>query len=174
MARPRKAVMRERPGDATAELREKVKSKMDVAKFFAGFITLLVGILLKDGNLASLASKVGIIFFVASLGFCVAAVFCYDRLLMPREYWTKIPEGERSEDQFQDRLQEEMVRSWLWLFVPAVWCFGIGFLLVLANALGLKFQIPPEGEAVLLILLLATAAVTPIWLGRKKGPKIYD
>ena len=33
----------------TAQLREKIKSKMDVAKFFAGFISLLIGILLKEG-----------------------------------------------------------------------------------------------------------------------------
>ena len=34
--------------DAAGEQREKVKSKMEVGKFFGGFITLLLGILLKD------------------------------------------------------------------------------------------------------------------------------
>jgi hypothetical protein len=30
------------------QLREKIKSKMDVAKFFAGFITLFLGVAFKD------------------------------------------------------------------------------------------------------------------------------
>ena len=38
----------ENVADATAELRGKRKSKMEVGKFFAGIITLLLGILLKD------------------------------------------------------------------------------------------------------------------------------
>jgi len=174
MAGPRKNKLRENAGDATAELRDKVKSKMEVAYFFAGFITLLLGILLTAGGVDSFLPKVGIVFLTASLGFCVAAVFCYDRLLMPREYWTALPEDKRSEEGFQDRLQQEMVRSWQWLFVPAVLCFGIGFLLVLANVLGLKCQASPFLKGVLLGGLLTIAVVAPICLSKLKGPKIYD
>ena len=174
MAKPRKDIVREQAVVVTKELREKVRSKMDVGKFFAGFITLLIGILLKDGNLNLPLSKLGIVFLVSSLGFCVAAVFCYDRLLMPREYWTALPKEEKSEEKFQDHLKEDMVRSWRWLFVPAVICFGTGFLLVLANALGFQRSSTFDPEPVILIILLIIGVLVPTYLGIKKGPKIYD
>lgn len=173
----RKDVVRPSPEPATAELREKVRSKMEVGKFFAGFITLLIGILLRADALDSLAEKAGVLFLVAALGFCIAAVFCYDRLLMPREYWTGLEKKDKTEERFQDHLREQMVRSWSWLFVPAVWCFGIGFVLMLVEAL--SFEPPlrplvPEVETGLLVVLSIGAVAAPIWLGRTKGPQIYD
>jgi uncharacterized protein YdhG (YjbR/CyaY superfamily) len=173
MAKPRKKKLRENAKEATKELREKVKSKMDVAKFFAGFITLLVGFVLKDSGIHSTVSKAGIVFLSASLAFCVVSVFAYDCLLMPREYWTVISDDE-SEDSFQDNLQEQMVTSWRWLFVPAVLCFGIGFLLVLASALDLKFAIAEKQECWSWGVLLIIALAVPICLFKLKGPKIYD
>jgi hypothetical protein len=75
MANPYKDKVRENVATVTNELRKKVESKMDVGKFFAGFITLLIGILLQENKFDTLWPKVGIIFLIASLGFCVAAVF---------------------------------------------------------------------------------------------------
>jgi hypothetical protein len=43
-------VMSESSNTVTSELREKLKSKIHVAKFFAGFITLLIGFLLNGGT----------------------------------------------------------------------------------------------------------------------------
>lgn len=173
MAGPRRRKLRENVGDVSTELRDKVKSKMDVTKFFAGFITLLLGILLHGEGSDSLLPKVGLVSLIASLGFCITAVFSYDRLLMPREYWTVLPD-KGSEEQFQDQLQAEMVRSWQWFFVPAVWCFGVGLLLVLADVLGLRYQASQNQKGILLGALLTIAVVAPIWLGKLKGPKIYD
>lgn len=174
MAHPIKDIVRRQAEDATTELREKVRSKMDVGKFFAGFITLLIGILLKAGGLDSLEEKLGIVFLISSLGYCIAAVFSYDRLLMPREYWTALTDEEEAEEPFRDLLRELMVRSWRWLFVPAVWCFGIGFLLVLGNALSLCLPVPPEVTNPLVVILLIAGVVAPVWAGITKGPKIYD
>jgi hypothetical protein len=42
--------MSEYSNTVTSELREKLKSKIHVAKFFAGFITLLIGFLLNGGT----------------------------------------------------------------------------------------------------------------------------
>lgn len=174
MDKPRKDVVREQAETVTSELREKIRSKMDVGKFFAGFITLLIGILLNDGGPSLFLSKVGIVFFISSLGFCVAAIFCYDRLLMPREYWTALAKEEKTEEKFQDHLREEMVRSWTWLFVPAVFCFGLGFLLVLSNAVGIRLDETIALAPVWLIILSIVGVLIPIWLGYTKGPSIYD
>jgi hypothetical protein len=157
-----------------AKLREKLKSKIDVAKFFAGFITLLIGFLLNGGKLTSPFSKIGIVFLISSLGFCVAAVFTYDHLLTPREYWTALSEEEKEEVSFNKRLLEDMVRSWRWLFVPAVICFGIGFLLVIVQELGLlhvRANLDVAGDLVLVALLVA-AVVLPIWFLIAKWPPI--
>jgi len=170
MAKTQRNKLREDEGQAAAELREKVKSKMEVAKFFAGFITLLVAFVLKDG-LDTALSKLGIVLLTASLGFCIASVFAYDRLLMPREYWTVLSSDEGSAINFQNQLQEQMVRSWRWLFVPAIWCFGIGFLLVFANALQLK--VTDAGHLSWGVLLILAMAL-PRWLFKVKGPKIDD
>ena len=174
MNAPRKHIIREQSETVTAELREKIKSKMDVGKFFAGFITLLLGILLSDSGPDLFLSKLGVIFLIASLGFCVAAVFCYDRLLMPREYWTVLQEDETIELRFQDRLRKEMVQSWSWLFVPAVFSFAIGFLLVASNALGFALEDPEPLSADWLIGLSVLGVLIPVALGAIKGPKIYD
>ena len=96
----------------TSQLRDKIRSKMDVAKFFASFITLLIALLLgANGGLSSLASKHGVVFLVAAAGFCIVGVFSYDRLLMRQKYWgNSLRRGTESE--FQDALQEMMISSW--------------------------------------------------------------
>jgi hypothetical protein len=65
------------------------------------------------------------------------------------------------------------VTSWRWLFVPAVLCFGIGFLLVLTSALDLKFQVAEKLGSWWGVLLIIALTV-PICLFKLKGPKIYD
>jgi hypothetical protein len=158
------------------ELREKIKSKMEVGKFFAGFLTFLTGFLLKDGAPPHLLSKIGIVFLVGSIGFCVAAVFAYDTLLMPRKYWG-FPEHETAEDRFADQLKANMVQSWMWLFVPAVACFGFGFVCVLIQALDLptaECTLGPSVDRGLLALLLAGAVVSPIVVAFMKQPHFHD
>jgi hypothetical protein len=175
MAEPGIEQVRDEAREVTKELREKIQSKMDVGKFFAGFITLLIGILLNDCGQLAPEAQIGMILLVSSLGFCVAAVFSYDRLLMPRKYWSALTSDERTEESFQDRLQKEMVRSWKWLFVPAVSCFGIGFLLTLAGPLGLKssLAVKPSILTVFVFVLLAAGVVAPILIGTLKQPRIY-
>ena len=166
-------------GSKTDQLREKIKSKMEVAKFFSGFITLLIGFLLKDFGQQNAWSKAGLVFLVASLGYCIAAMFAYDRLLMPREYWENKNE-KTDEEFFPDTLKNNMVRSWSWLFVPAVACFNIGLVLVLVSVLNLLdgrmdgWTVCINIQSIILIVLLTAALVSPIVLLTIKGPRIYD
>jgi hypothetical protein len=160
----------------TEQLREKIKSKMEVGKFFAGFLTFLTGFLLKESPPVQLWSKVGIVLLGASIGFCIAAVFAYDRLLMPRKYWRDLHADDKTEQRFQNALQANMASSWLSLFVPAVVCFGLGFVLVLIPALKLTGSERSQGwsaEDVFLSLSLAVAALSPIFVGFLKRPKIH-
>jgi hypothetical protein len=120
----------------TTELRDKIKSKMDVTKFFAAAISLLIGILMKEGQTTSVRSRIGLIFFVSSLGFCIAAMTAYDHLLWPKQFLIKSDEMD-SDEAFNRKMREALLRSWCWLFVPAVLYFGIGFFLFLSQAIGL-------------------------------------
>jgi len=158
------------------ELREKIKSKMEVGKFFAGFITFLAGFLLKDMSTRHLCAKIGIVCLVASIGFCIAAVFAFDSLLMPRKYWG-FGDDEGSEERFADKVQPQMVHLWQVLFVPAVLCFGLGFALTLIETLGLPggtIDLGAPVEGILLMVLLAVAIALPVYVGRKNRPHITD
>lgn len=119
------------------QLREKIKSKMDVAKFFTGFITLLIAFLLDTKTLTTLVAKIGILCLISSLGFCVAAMFTYDHLLWPNG-WSPESRGVKiSEARFHKYLQTNMVGLWKSLFLPAVGLFGFGFFLLLIEEFGL-------------------------------------
>jgi len=159
----------------TDQLREKIRSKMDVAKFFATFITLLIALLLgADGGLSIVSSKLGVVLLLGSAGFCIAAVFAYDSLLMPQKYWgesTKV----MSESKFQDVLSEMMVKTWSWLFIPAVGLFGLGVVLSLVGPLelvtkGLDGVLNQISVSALLVVNIAA----PLIVGFAKRPKTRD
>jgi len=158
------------------ELREKIKSKMEVGKFFAGFITFLIGFLLKDMLTRHLFAKIGIVCLAASIGFCIAAVFAFDSLLMPRKYWG-FGSDEGAEERFADKVQPHMVHLWQVLFVPAVFCFGLGFVFTLVETLGLPggaIDLGALTEGIVLMALLAVAIFLPVYIGRKNRPHITD
>jgi hypothetical protein len=84
------------------DLREKIRSKMDTAKFLGTFITALVTFVLGkrfDATKSSMGTPVDLpamqdelwVATIAALGvaalLCYAAVFYYDSLLMPTRFW---------------------------------------------------------------------------------------
>src|SRR5262249_41335365 len=78
-----------------------------------------------------------------------------------------VPESKRTEDRFPGYLYTNMVRLWYGLFVPAVVCFGIGFVLVLVQTLrlpGAGFSLAPDFEGIVLAALLVAAVALPIVL----------
>lgn len=142
--------------ESVLELKDKIKSKMDVAKFFAGFISLLLAISFSQfENLSINTSRdqfsliyAGVFFVLLSLGLCVATLFAYDRLLMPSLFWSgnHTRAGARQPRWVVRRppsavhwvLYSNMVRAWKWLFVPAVLAFFIGLSAFLIAVLGLS------------------------------------
>ena len=122
----------------TKELKDKIRSKMDVSKFFAGFITLFIGLTFKEGDLNSLLLKFGILFIVVSLILCILSIFAYDHMLWPKKHWPRFQsEDQSNKEEYQRRLEEVMLHSWRSLFLPGVICFGIGMFLILLKRINL-------------------------------------
>jgi hypothetical protein len=159
----------------TDTLRDKITSKMEVAKFFSGFITVLMGFLLKpEGGLDTPLSKIGIVALSSSLAFCVAAMFTYDHLLWPKESVANFNKDEISQAHFRKYLEANMVSLWWWLFVPAVALFGIGFNLFLMQALGPAKQGDSQGNVNIWRVSLLLAVVLPALLCYRKWPRIKN
>lgn len=75
--------------ETQVQLREKIGSKMTVATFLAGFTFAALLELLRDSEqLSSVAIQIAVITLTLALALFVAAVYMYDRLNMPRKFWT--------------------------------------------------------------------------------------
>jgi hypothetical protein len=137
----------------TAELRDKIKSKMDVAKFFSGFIPVFLGLSFKEiigatnstVKVVYVAGWIGIFLILSSLAFSVATMFSLDRLLMPPEFWRIRPSKPANMD-----LKNEMIKAWLRLFYPSVLCF-LGGVIAFLIALTQQIYIPTAIFAVVVL-----------------------
>jgi phosphohistidine phosphatase SixA len=138
-----------KPEDLLKELKDKIKSKYDVAKFFLGAFIVNTGLLLSTGIwgsidfgdtsqlMVSLLAAFGIIMALTSLAFTAATLFSYDSLLMPESLWSEAGEGWwrrlrgsgrrppkwsvlRPPSQVHVILFYEMMHVWKCCFVPAV------------------------------------------------------
>jgi phosphohistidine phosphatase SixA len=96
-------VLTAKPEDLLPELKDKIKSKYDVAKFFLGAFVVNIGLLLNAGIwdninfgttspsllMVSLIAALGICMALASLIFAAATLFSYDSLMMPESLWSE-------------------------------------------------------------------------------------
>lgn len=126
-------------------LRKKVELKMTVCTFLAGF-TIPVLVELVKGTpqeLLEIWRILPIIAFTFSLALFVAAVFAFDLLLMPNEYWGAInPESRPKHDQqsqfardyrLNGALYAYMVRTWTWFFEGGLAFILLGFFALLCK-----------------------------------------
>jgi phosphohistidine phosphatase SixA len=125
-------------------LRKKVEMKMTVSTFLAGFTIPVLVELVKDPSHEGFSAwrALATVIFTLSLGLFVVAVYTYDALLMPSEFWgptTKRVEPKKSHSNFSHDywlngpLYAYMMRTWTWIFTPAVFCSAIAFLLLLID-----------------------------------------
>jgi hypothetical protein len=168
------------------DLRSKIRSKMDTAKFLGTFITALVSFVLgkRLDALQGAADPtkaipippvqdrlwlvtVGLLLAAALL--CFAGLFFYDGLLMPDRYWTSRARGhssrrvrgvvERPPSSAAWVLQQNMVRVWNRLVVPAIGALGLALvtfaLLVLVNPGSGRDLFRPELLGIAVIAALA-------------------
>ena len=142
--RPRVLWVIEPTDDKTAEqLRQKIASKMDVAKVFGGVVTLAVGIvlnLLADSNkVAALSHPVAAYFAAAALAIAlvlyVSTLYAYDSLLMPTRFWATAVAKRRRRSSVVERppssanlvLQQNMINIWSRQFTMANFLVVAGF-----------------------------------------------
>jgi len=125
--------------DFAEKLKDKIQTKMTVCTFLAGFtITALIEILKDPEAIIKTSRIVAAISFTAALGLFVAAIYIYDELSMPPEFWGS-DAGEKPSGRWQfghdarlnDNLYAYMVRAWRFLFTPAVCMSMIGFFALL-------------------------------------------
>lgn len=166
--------------DFAAKLKDKIQTKMTVCTFLAGFtITALIEIL-KDPEAIIKTSRVAAaISFTAALGLFVAAVYIYDELSMPPEFWgsdtgEKPPgRGQFGHDaRLNDNLYACMVRAWRVLFTPAVFMSMIGFFaLLFFNLRYPHLGMPPRAAVAVLIGGCSLGLGISVWLYHRLRPR---
>jgi hypothetical protein len=130
--------------NAIEDLRDKIKSKMDIAKLLGGFITLVLGgVVLAPGRLDELsrggdrwAVYVAAVSFLIAIGLYLRTMYAYDTLLMPKRYWGEGAPGGRTPRWLVRRppsdaawvLYQNMLHVWTFLFTPATVAVAIGLL----------------------------------------------
>lgn len=130
------------------QLREKIRSKMEIAKLLSAFISAGLGFLLSSLVDAARLEVVGdrhwavsvsaALLFVA-IGLYLATMYAYDSLLMPSRFWGEAPQNAGKRPQWivarppssvQWILYQNMVRVWSKLFTPATLCVLAGLFLL--------------------------------------------
>jgi hypothetical protein len=158
--------------DLTAALREKVRSKMDVAKVYgalgAGLLTFVVERGLQRDSptpgwtlAASMALAVGTALYLCTL-------FAYDRLLMPTELWAgrvpRRPAGwvvHRPPSSDRWVIFQNMQHIWRWLFLPG--CLAIAGGIVLLALPSFDQASPRWAWAAGAVASLALTAFWAVW-----------
>lgn len=174
-------MLTEKRSDLSAELKEKIKSKYDVAKFFLGAFVVNTGFVL-SGEIWKITNPLamglvlaGFVLTLIGLAFTAATLVSYDKLLMPTDFWTSSARDDlkrtqtirpkewsvlRPPSQAQVVLFYEMVHVWEVFFIPALAC---AFAAVAAFLVALAYNhLYPEirgGGRVELLSLVAIAVV---------------
>ena len=113
-------------------LRDKLKSKMEVAKFFVGTVAVVFGLLAEKVIFSDGVDHqylIALVLLVLSVFASGAAIFAYDALLVP-PLKLKAYCGDEPVD---DYLFRKMVRSWQIWFVPAVVLFALAMVLFIGT-----------------------------------------
>jgi len=170
------------PKDTSELLRKKIELKMTVCTFLAGFtIPVLVELLKDSTDNAELWRIVTTICFTFSLAFFVAAIFAFDLLLMPSEFWgpiaTELKPEETRRDEFavnyrlNGAIYAYMIRTWKWFFMGGLAFILPGFVGLIMKSY-LSARLSPELGAAILSIGTLGALVIVFLLFRKGGPKL--
>jgi len=135
------------------ELKEKIKSKMEIAKLLGVAITtvlaFLLGYLVDETKVAGLrnywgaelALRLSTVAFLIATALYLATMYAYDRLLMPTRFWGEArPPGDPDErpkwlvwrppSSALWVLYQNMMRVWRYLFTSATYSVFVGLLLL--------------------------------------------
>jgi phosphohistidine phosphatase SixA len=133
--------------DKTIEdLREKVRSKMEIAKLLSAFIAAGLGFVVSSlfdaakvkylGRFVPVAEVGAVLLFIALLLY-LTTMCSYDTLLMPRRFWSESSVASDSRPSWIVArppssalwiLYQNMLHIWTWQFIPATYFLLVGFL----------------------------------------------
>ena len=118
------------PEGLESRLRDKVRSKIDVAKILGGVIPITLGWVITSSGIdnGGVTAELAVVALLVSLILFLATIDAYDTLLMPPNFWWPL-EGPFCA---ADVIHDEMVRIWKFLFVPASAAFMIGLVLLVS------------------------------------------
>ena len=166
--------------DDIAGITAKIKSKMDTAKVFGGFVTAVLTFVVSQYATTAPTTTYWAAVRRASLGALAVAIllyfmtlFWYDRLLMPPRFWGIL--RLRTQDDLPKILRrppssavwvlyQNMQRTWRLLFVPATYAAAIGIIGFAAA------RIEPSAKTAIFFFAPATAlvALTALWGWRSR------
>jgi phosphohistidine phosphatase SixA len=185
-----------RDKETLSELRDKIKSKMDVTKVLGGFIFATLAILLDTSKIKSLiddqvlwngvnlrynAALVAAVLLILAGSLYMATLFAYDRLLMPIRFWSEALDGEqprwlvaRPPSSSAYVLYQNMMRIWTWMFLPATVCVICGFFIFTAAVFRPGSFLGQSAEVTLGLTAgaLAVGVVWFFWHYRRFGPRL--
>jgi len=142
--------------EAVLELKEKIRSKMDVAKLLSSFLgaglSFLLGTMVNSVAVRELgghmvAFAIGSFGLLAALALFLWTMCSYDTLLMPHRMWSETPVGvkarpawlvERPPSPVHWILYQNMIRVWQWQFLPATALMLAGLWLLASAVFGAR------------------------------------
>jgi hypothetical protein len=171
------------------QLRKKIELKMTVATFLAGFTFTALVELVKEpahfkGNPNFVVGAVTALTF--ALAALVCAVYMYDRMAMPADFWRYKPEwvlGDREQNRNKEGhplakseevlLYDYMTWTWLKVFTPGVVLALMGFVVMLGRLAYIGWcELSWKWDASLILVAPLVAIVIVIWFYWKKRPAL--
>ena len=191
-------LLTEKPSDLKTDVREKIKSKLEVAKFFLGALVVNASVVLSSTVTPLWRSPLspvlggfliaGSAALVLSLGLTVATSLAFDRLAMPSEFWSE-PSNPRTISQLPPPPESsswsvprppseavvvlfyEMTHVWKWLFEPAL-ISGIVSIVCLFLAVIVSKNQTAAHNVLMLLSLLALLTVVLVLFYQANKPKL--
>lgn len=149
-----------------AELRDKVRSKIDVAKTLGGAITLTLGWAMTSAKIQTggVKAQLAAVALLVSLALYLAAIDAYDTLLMPPRFWKRWARSFSAPLAIHD----EMIRIWKGLFMPATGALSIGLVLLVWALLKPVWQTWAALAGGIAIVVTLNALFRPPMLGNSR------
>jgi phosphohistidine phosphatase SixA len=181
-------MLTEKSDDLLKDLKDKIKSKYDVAKFFLGAFVVNTGFLFSStiwgvsDVVALLLIMAGFVLALIALALTAATLMSYDALQMPTEFWTEPPAGGRRNrrnprpkkwsvlrppSQAHVVLFYEMIHVWNAFFIPALVCAFASIASFIVAMVHTRFAIvagrePGLADLAVMIIVAVAALLVPL------------
>jgi hypothetical protein len=192
-------MLTEKSADLLKDLKDKIKSKYDVAKFFLGAFVVNTGFLF-SGSIWGVQDAVALRLIVVAvflalvaLALTAATLMSYDALQMPTEFWTEFSSKGRTASstrrpnrwsvlrppsQAHVVLFYEMIHVWNSFFIPALVCAFASIAVIIVAMVYSKFSTmagrePGLVDLAAMVIVAGAAVVLPLTIYyRRSQPRL--